>query len=173
MRFKVIASQQDTAKAISGVVQGRFYFYCLLSCLFLLMGFSCRPSIKSELPVIPLKVGGHEIWVEVANKEITRSSGLMFRREMDWDNGMLFVFQDTATRAFWMKNTMIPLSIAFMDEKGAILNIAEMSPQDLTSIWSKGPAHYALEMNGGWFTKQGIKPGDTVEGVLKAPTAQD
>lgn len=138
-----------------------------------LTGTSCHPKPKSDLPVVALKVDGHEIWAEVANKESTRSSGLMFRQSMDWNNGMLFVFPDSATRAFWMKNTLIPLSIAFMDEKGVILNTPEMEPQNEESIWSKGPAKFALEMNGGWFTKEGVKPGDVIVGVLTAPKSQD
>jgi hypothetical protein len=171
--FKVIASQIKEPSFTPRWVFQIPILAVLFAFAVSLTGFSCKPSLKSDMPVVPLKVDGHEVWAEVANKEATRSSGLMFRRELDWDNGMLFVFKDSATRAFWMKNTMIPLSIAFMDEKGTILNISEMSPQDLTSIWSNGPARYALEMNAGWFTKEGIKPGDTAEGVLKAPKAQD
>ncbi len=150
-------------------------FLCLL-CLTLaliLQGFSCESKPKSDLPVVPLKVDGHAIWVEVANKEATRSSGLMFRREMDWDAGMLFIFSDSAQRYFWMKNTLIPLSIAFMDDQGKILNILEMPPQTEQTFPSEGPARFALEMNAGWFTKGGIKPGDVVQGVLEAPKAQD
>ena len=143
----------------------------LVGSSFLLGGFSCRPKPKSDLPVLALKLGGQEVWVEVANKEATRSSGLMFRQAMDWNNGMLFVFADSQTRAFWMKNTLIPLSIAFLDEKGTILNIAEMQPQNEESIWSNGPARFAIEMNGGWYSKEGVKPGDVVEGVLDAPKA--
>lgn len=149
------------------------FVFIVLGAAIFLGGASCHPKPKSDLPVVSLKLGGHEIWVEVANKEATRDAGLMFRQAMDWDNGMLFAFHDTATRAFWMKNTVIPLSIAFMDEKGTIENIAEMQPQNEESIWSKGPAKYALEMNGGWFTKEGLKPGDVVEGVLKAPQAEE
>ncbi len=151
----------------------RSLFIFLLLGIALLLGCSSRhPKPKSDLPIVSLKLGGQEIWVEVANKEATRDLGLMFRQAMDWNSGMLFVFPDSATRAFWMKNTVIPLSIAFMDEKGIIENIAEMQPQNEESIWSKGPAKYALEMNAGWFTKEGLKPGDTVEGALNAPPAE-
>jgi uncharacterized membrane protein (UPF0127 family) len=140
-----------------------------LSALF---GFSCRPTLKSDLPVVPLKLGGHEIWVEVANRDATREAGLMFRHEMAWNNGMLFVFEESAQRYFWMKNTLIPLSIAFMDEKGTILNILEMPPQTEQTFPSSGPARFALEMNAGWFTKMGLKTGDVAEGVLDAPKPQ-
>lgn len=144
-----------------------------LASALLLQGFSCQSKPKSDLPVVPLKVDGHAIWVEVADKEATRSSGLMFRQEMDWDNGMLFVFPDSAQRYFWMKNTVIPLSIAFMDDKGRILNVLEMPPQTEKTFPSQGPARFALEMNSGWFFKAGVKAGDVVEGVLSAPQAQD
>jgi len=136
-----------------------------------LAGFSCHAGLKSDLPVVPLKLGGKEIQVEVANKISTRDAGLMFRKEMGEDVGMLFVFPDADQRAFWMKNTLIPLSIAFMDEKGIILNILEMSPQTENTHFSAGKAKYALEMNAGWFTKNGFKPGDPITGVTQAPSA--
>lgn len=154
-------------------LQRSLFVFLFVSTAFFLGGSSCHSKPKSDLPVVALKLGGHEIWVEVANKEATRSSGLMFRQEMDWNNGMLFVFPDSAQRYFWMKNTLIPLSIAFMDEKGVILNILEMPPQTEQTFPSNGPARFALEMNAGWFTKEGLKPGDVVGGVLNAPKAQD
>jgi uncharacterized membrane protein (UPF0127 family) len=153
-------------------IQATFKVSALGFALFL-SGFSCHSTLKSDLPVVPLKISGHEILVEVANRVATRDSGLMFRQEMGGDNGMLFVFPDTDQRYFWMKNTVIPLSIAYMDEKGAILNILEMPPETEKSFPSNGPARFALEMNKGWFAKQGIKPGDVVEGVLNAPKAQE
>jgi uncharacterized membrane protein (UPF0127 family) len=137
----------------------------------ILFGFSCHHVLKSDLPTVSLKLGGHEIFVEVANQEATRETGLMFRHEMDWDNGMLFVFDDSAQRYFWMKNTLIPLSIAFIDEKGIILNILEMPPQTEQTFPSYGPAKFALEMNAGWFTKNKLKAGDLVDRVLMAPKA--
>lgn len=137
-----------------------------------LFGFSCRQTLKSNLPVTTLMLNGHKVLVEVANQEATREAGLMFRQHMDWDNGMLFVFKDAQPLQFWMKNTVIPLSIAFMDEKGTILNILEMPPQTLDTFPSKGPAKFALEMNAGWYTQNGLKAGDLVDGVLAAPEAQ-
>ena len=151
----------------------QFFTLLLLTGTLLLSGFSCHHVLKSDLPVIALKMEGHEIYVEVANKEATRETGLMFRGEMEWDNGMLFVFNDYAPRYFWMKNTLIPLSIAFIDDKGMILNILEMPPQTEQTFPTRGPARFALEMNAGWFTKEGVKPGDGVEGVLKAPPAME
>src|SRR5580658_7185806 len=89
-------------------------------------GFSCKKDLKSDLPVVPLQVDGHEVLAEVANQPATRTTGLMFRRELGKDNGMLFVFTDAQPLNFWMHNTLIPLSIAFMDRNGRILNIVEM-----------------------------------------------
>lgn len=145
----------------------------LLGGALLLAGASCHKTLKSDLPVITLHMGGREVQVEVANKPATRFSGLMYRRELDEDNGMLFIFPDSARRAFWMKNTLIPLSVAFIDEKGVIENILEMPPETEENFLSSGPAKYVLEMNKGWYDKRGVKAGDAVLDVLKAPTPTD
>jgi uncharacterized membrane protein (UPF0127 family) len=134
---------------------------------------SCKPELKSDLPIVQLSIDGNKILVEVANTESTRMAGLMFRSEMGADNGMLFVFSDDASRAFWMKNTLIPLSIAFMDEKGVIENTLEMPPQTEQTFMSAGPAKYALEMNTGWYTKHGVKAGDVVVGATTSPASKD
>ena len=115
----------------------------------------------------------HTITVEVANKAATRMTGLMFRRSMPQDQGMLFVFPDDTVRAFWMKNTQIPLNIAYIDDQGKIVNMLEMPPYSEEQFMSKGPAKYALEMNTGWFNRNGLKEGDQVEGVKTAPPATD
>ena len=141
--------------------------------LFVLAVVSCRPGFKSNLPMGQLNLGGKAIWVEIANKNATRETGLMFRQGMRDDTGMLFVFKEPQQLYFWMKNTPIPLSIAFIDEKGVILNILEMPPMTENTFPSKGAAKYALEMNAGWFLKNGVKAGDVAEGVTKAPTAQE
>lgn len=142
--------------------------------LFLLLSqFSCHKHLKSDMPVATLSLNGNSFEVEVANTLATRESGLMFRREMGKDNGMLFVFPDSAPRAFWMKNTLIPLSIAFLDEKGVILNLLEMPPLTENPHDSAGPAKFALEMNRCWFTANGAKPGDKVIGALEAPPARE
>jgi uncharacterized membrane protein (UPF0127 family) len=138
-----------------------------------LLGSSCKPELKSDLPIVQLSIDGNNILVEVANTESTRMAGLMFRNELGTDNGMLFVFSDDASRAFWMKNTLIPLSIAFMDEKGVIENTLEMPPQTEQTFMSAGPAKYALEMNAGWYTKHAIKQGDVVVGATTAPSSKD
>jgi len=93
----------------------------------------------------------------------------MFRPRLAPDSGMLFVFEEDDVRRFWMKNTFIPLSIAFIDRAGVIANILEMTPHDTTTPYrSARPVRYALEMNSGWFLSRGVGPGDTVHG-LPAP----
>lgn len=137
----------------------------------LLSGFSCKSVPVATGPTAGLRVHGHAMTVEIADRAITRETGLMFRREMDPDHGMIFVFPDLAQRYFWMKNTYIPLSIAFLDEKGVVLNVLEMPPLTESSFPSRGPAKYAIEMNERWFEKAGVKAGDKVEGleVLSRP----
>jgi uncharacterized membrane protein (UPF0127 family) len=120
------------------------------------------------LPTTALSINGHKIIAEVASTLETRATGLMNRFSLKPDTGMLFVFERPEPLAFWMKNTFIPLSIAFLDVDGRILNIEDMAPQTETSHWSKGPALFALEMRKGWFVERGIRPGDRVEGVGKA-----
>ena len=90
----------------------------------------------------------------------------MDRFSLRTDHGMLFVFESPQPLAFWMKNTYIPLSIAFVDASGHILNIEDMRPQDESTHWSRGPALYAIEMRKGWFADKGIAAGDRVEGLV-------
>lgn len=113
---------------------------------------------------IPIKFGKHTLWAEVADDDATRTQGLMFRREMGDDVGMIFVFEAPQRTSFWMKNTPLPLSIAFLDEKRRVLNIEKMQPYDDRRYhWSKGLALYAVEAHQGWFETRGIKEGDVAE----------
>jgi uncharacterized membrane protein (UPF0127 family) len=138
-----------------------------------LSGFTCNRTSEYGLPIAPLSIKGNTIYAEIADQPATRAAGLMFRKQLAKDGGMLFVFPDNAPRAFWMKNTYIPLGIAFLDEKGVILNILEMPPQTEKNFYSKGPAKFALEVNTGWFEKKGIRAGDKVEGVLGISPLKD
>ena len=122
----------------------------------------------SELPTTALSINGHKITAEVAATPETRTTGLMNRFSLKPDHGMVFVFERAEPMGFWMKNTFIPLSIAFIGANGRILNIDDMAPQDESTHPSKGPALYALEMRKGWFAERGIVAGDTVVG-LPAP----
>lgn len=115
-----------------------------------------------------LVVGGESIKVELADSPGERSQGLMYRDSLAADAGMLFVYPDAAERRFWMKNTRIPLSIAFMDAAGKVVRIAEMQPLDTTTTPSEKPAMYALEMNTGWFAAHGVAVGQTIAGLPAA-----
>jgi uncharacterized protein len=112
-----------------------------------------------------IKVGGQPLKVEVAADEAQRMQGLMHRASLGKDDGMLFIFDQPAYHSMWMKNTLIPLSVAFVDGNGVILNILDMEPQTLDSHMSAGPAVYAVETNKGWFAARKIKPGDKVTGL--------
>ena len=114
-----------------------------------------------------VKVAGHELKVEVAQTDPQREQGLMYRKSLGKNDGMLFVFDEPAYHAMWMKNTLIPLSVAFIDKNGEILNILDMEPQTLDTHMAAGPATYAIETNKGWFAEKKIKPGDRVSGLPK------
>ena len=117
-----------------------------------------------KLPSIRLNAGIHNIQAEVAQSPDERSTGLMFRKEMGTNEGMLFAFEQPAQQCFWMKNTLLPLSIAFIADDGSIVNIDHMKPQTLESHCSTQPVRFVLEMNEGWFDKRGIKPGAKLRG---------
>jgi hypothetical protein len=127
----------------------------------------------AELPVMELKINGLVLRAEVAATEQSRTTGLMYRFSLRPDSGMLFVFSTPQPLGFWMKNTFVPLSIAFIGNDGRILNIEDMAPQTEATHNSRGMALYALEMKKGWFAAHGIGPGDRVEGLEKAPQASD
>ena len=139
----------------------------------LILAFCSAHALADQaLPELVLEIKGHKLTAEVAATDAQRMQGLMHRRMLPENRGMLFVFSYSAPQSFWMMNTYIPLSIAFIDESGAIVNIADMKPLTTDSHSSAKPAKYALEMNQGWFTKRGIKAGAKVEGLKNAPPAQ-
>ncbi len=119
---------------------------------------------QAPLPTVRLTAGIHVIQAEVAISIDERATGLMFRREMAANAGMLFRFEQPAVHCFWMRNTLLPLSIAFLTDDGSIVNIADMKPQSTESHCAERPVRYALEMNQGWFAKRGIKPGSRLQG---------
>jgi uncharacterized membrane protein (UPF0127 family) len=118
-----------------------------------------------------IKVGPHPLKVEVAATEPQRMQGLMHRTALGKDEGMLFIFDELAYHSMWMKNTLIPLSVAYVDDGGRILNILDMEPQTLDSHMAAGPARYAIETNKGWFAAKKIKAGDKVTGLPGAGAA--
>lgn len=123
------------------------------------------PGLAAELPTMTLTIGSHKAIAEIATTPDQRSVGLMHRFSLKPDHGMLFVFERSETLGFWMKNTFVALSIAFIADDGRIINIEDMKPQTETSHTSKGPARYALEMRKGWFAERGIGPGALVKGL--------
>lgn len=124
---------------------------------------------EPKLPTMTLTAGGQTIKAEVAATDAHREKGLMFRTQMGKNEGMLFVFPQLGYHAMWMRNTLIPLSVAYMDEGGKILSIHEMQPQNDTAHQAAGPARYALEMNANWFAQHKVAAGDTIKGLEKAP----
>ena len=117
-----------------------------------------------KLPTTQLSAGMHLIQAEVAETPEQRAIGLMHRPSMPTNAGMLFVFEQPGVQCFWMKNTLLPLSIAFVADDGSIVNIADMQPMSEASHCSAKPVRYALEMNQGWFAKRGIKSGSKLRG---------
>ena len=113
-----------------------------------------------------LTIGMHRIDAQVAATPQERQTGLMHRKEMPQHEGMLFVFEQAAQQCFWMKNTLLPLTAAFVDDDGTIVNLADMKPQTEDSHCSAKPVRYVLEMNQGWFAKRGIKAGAKLSGAL-------
>jgi uncharacterized membrane protein (UPF0127 family) len=119
---------------------------------------------QTNLPRVKLTAGMHVIDAQVATTPDERMTGLMFRQEMPQQEGMLFVFEYPSQQCFWMKNTLLPLSVAFVADDGTIVNTEEMQPQTLDAHCSTRPVRYVLEMNKGWFSKKGIKAGTKLEG---------
>ena len=117
-----------------------------------------------SLPRVKLSAGLHQIDAQVAQHDEQRSTGLMFRKEMPQHEGMLFVFEQPSRQCFWMKNTLLPLTAAFVSDDGTIVNLEDMKPQTLESHCSLKPVRYVLEMNQGWFARKGIKAGTRLAG---------
>ena len=118
-----------------------------------------------QLPQVRLTAGIHVINAQLATTPLEREVGLMHRPAMEPNDGMLFVFEQPGQQCFWMKNTLIPLSVAFLADDGSVVNIDEMQPQTLDGHCSAKPVRYVLEMNKGWFAKRGIKPGSKLRGA--------
>jgi uncharacterized membrane protein (UPF0127 family) len=135
---------------------------------------------QGKLPTITLKVGqAPRIVAEVARKPGEMAMGLMFRKSMGDNEGMLFVFERERRASFWMANTFIPLTIAYLDREGTILELHDMKPQDMSPVLSKSDrVAFALEMNRGWFKLNGVKAGEKIMPVnttwdrLRKPTAR-
>lgn len=137
--------------------------------LITVLAIAATPALAQPPPLRTLELGAgmHVIRAEVADGFATRMQGLMHRTSLPPNGGMLFVFDEDATHCMWMKNTRIPLSVAFLDERGAIINIADMQPHSEQSHCAARPARYALEMTQGWFAQRGIRAGARLRGLDK------
>ena len=121
-----------------------------------------------DLPRSELSIGMHRIDVQVASTHPQRQIGLMHRKEMPQHEGMLFVFEQPSVQCFWMRNTLIPLTAAFVADDGGIVNLADMQPLDESSHCSTKPVRYVLEMNQGWFKQRNLKAGAKLRGPMFA-----
>jgi uncharacterized membrane protein (UPF0127 family) len=119
---------------------------------------------QTDLPRVRLGAGMHQIEAQVALTPDQRATGLMHRKQMPQHEGMLFVFDQPSVQCFWMKNTLLPLTAAFVADDGELVNMVDMQPLALDSHCSARPVRYVLEMNQGWFAKRGIKPGTKLTG---------
>jgi uncharacterized protein len=167
-----------TRNVVPSIGRGAFLAARLPTACLLLAGLltGCGGPAMEKVPgpgsVVELTVGGKRISVELATDDPSRQRGLMFRKEMPEDRGMLFIWPERGRngqagrrrQAFWMRNTEIPLSIAFIDDEGKVLEIVDMEPHDERQRQSKDEVRYALEMNQGWFRKNGLGPGAVFDG---------
>ncbi len=138
----------------------------------MLFGLTVLPAFAQDAPtefrVIPLTAGIHVIRAEVAMRPDEREKGLMFRKTLGPNQGMVFLFDQPAAQCMWMRNTLISLSVAFIGDNGKVLNVEDMAPQTEDNHCAASPARYALEMNKGWFTKHGIAAGARISGLPRA-----
>lgn len=135
----------------------------------MLLAFMPIVARAEPFPEMELAMGMYRIEAQVAATEATRQRGLMFRETMPAHRGMLFVFPESRVECMWMKNTPMPLSVAFVDDKGVVVNIEDMAPRTVISHCSTKPVRFALEMNAGWFKQRGFGPGTPLRGLDKAP----
>jgi uncharacterized protein len=133
------------------------------------LALAAAAALAQEFRSLELSAGFYRIEAEIANTQAGRMVGLMRREHMATQHGMLFVFDADARHCMWMKNTLMPLSVAFIDDQGKIINIEEMQAQTENNHCAARPARFALEMNAGWFQKRGIGPGSAIGGIDRAP----
>ncbi len=140
--------------------------------LWIALAFSASGALfaqdapQLDLQRTMLTAGMYQITAQVALTSPQRQVGLMHRKEMPQQEGMIFVFEEPSQQCFWMKNTLLPLTAAFVTDDGTIVNLADMKPQTTDSHCSVKPVRYVLEMNQGWFAKKGIKAGTRLGGAL-------
>ena len=147
----------------------------LLRSVLLALSLAIFLSGRAQQPQLPLLVpiaGMHRIEAEVAATSESRQTGMMQRTIMAPQRGMLFVFPEVAAHCMWMRNTLLPLSVGFLAEKGRIINVEDMQPRTDRNHCASKPARYALEMNLGWFRSRGLSAGSAITGIDKAPSAR-
>ncbi|MBO9652017.1 MAG: DUF192 domain-containing protein [Variovorax sp.] len=144
--------------------------FALLALSTSLLGFAQAQTPQSDLPRVRITAGMYQIDAQVAQTPQQREIGLMFRKEMPQSEGMVFVFEQPATQCFWMRNTLLPLTAAFVADDGRIVNLADMQPMTEDSHCSREPVRFVLEMNQGWFARKNIKEGTKLGGELFKPT---
>ena len=127
-------------------------------------GSALAQEPQTDLPRVRLSAGMYQIDAQVAQSADQRATGLMYRKQMPQHEGMLFAFEQPGVQCFWMKNTVLPLTAAFIADDGEIVNLADMKPQTTDSHCSTRPVRFVLEMNQGWFAKRGIKAGTKLGG---------
>ncbi|MDH0092239.1 DUF192 domain-containing protein [Achromobacter mucicolens] len=159
------ASSAETSAGRKGSVIAAAAIAFATAALPLPAGAQQQTGPQPKLPTTQLSAGIHIIRAEVADTDATRRDGLMFRRELPGNDGMLFVFDRPDVQCFWMRNTLLPLSIAFIADDGTIVNIEDMAPQTEDPHCAKKPVRYALEMAQGWFDAHGISAGKKLDGL--------
>jgi uncharacterized membrane protein (UPF0127 family) len=147
-----------------------FHYSVALVLTLALVSAEAQDQPQLQLQRIPLSVGIHQIDTQLAVTPDQHATGLMFRKDMPQHEGMLFVFSEPRQQCFWMKNTLLPLTAAFVADDGTIVNLEDMKPQTTESHCSKKPVRFVLEMNQGWFAKKGVKAGARISGKPFVPS---
>jgi uncharacterized membrane protein (UPF0127 family) len=138
-----------------------------IAAVLAVLALSASASAQQAMPTTDLSVGMYRIEAEVAATQPNRELGLMHRKSMPAQHGMLFVFDRPARHCMWMRNTLMPLAVAFLDEQARIINIEEMQPQTDDNHCAAAPAKFALEMNAGWYKSRGFGPGTVIHGIIQ------
>jgi uncharacterized membrane protein (UPF0127 family) len=147
-----------------------FHYSVALVLTLAFVSAEAQDQPQLQLQRIPLSVGIHQIDTQLAVTPDQHATGLMFRKDMPQHEGMLFVFSEPRQQCFWMKNTLLPLTAAFVADDGTIVNLEDMKPQTTESHCSKKPVRFVLEMNQGWFAKKGVKAGARISGKPFVPS---
>ena len=175
MRLQITATthfqpQPCIPSRASGATRSKLLAALMAAAALLAPGWTLAQQVpQMDLQRVKLSAGMHVIDAQVALTPEQREIGLMQRKDMPQHEGMIFIFEQPSQQCFWMKNTLLPLTAAFVADDGTIVNLADMKPQTLESHCSTQPVRYVLEMNKGWFAKKGIKAGNKLGGPIFEP----